>query len=516
MGGRLSMATRKELIDAIGKRYRAGTRRQRRDILNEFVQLTGYHRKHAIRVLATPATAAQARARERLYDEAVRQTLIILWEAADRICGKRLKALLPTLIEAMESHGHLRLDPVVQAKLLAISAATIDRVLLPTRVLANAGRRPRSGIGSAIRQRVPVRTFADWNDPPPGYFEIDLVEHCGGVKEGGNYVHSLVLTDIATGWTECVALPVREQTLVVVGLRSVQEHLPFAMRGIDTDNDSVFMNETVRDHCEEQRLEWTRSRAYKKNDQAWVEQKNGAVVRRLVGYGRLSGLAAAGALARLYASARLYINFFQPSFKLKSKQRDGALVRKRYHAPLTPHQRLLASPAFDESAKDTLRAQFATLDPVDLLKSIRSAQHELATIIDLGADSQAPANGDVAAFLKSLSTAWQTGEVRPTHRRKRTTPRSWRTRVDPFAQSWPLVEGWLAEQPHSTAKDLMKRLTIELPDLYPTAAQLRTLQRRVQSWRAEKAKALVLGAISRSSEHDDRESEVSETTIRLG
>ena len=172
------MATRKELIEAVGEKYRAGTRRQQREILDEFVRLTSYHRKHAIRVLALPAMARTGRARERLYDEAVRQTLIIVWEAADRICGKRLKALLPTLIEAMERHGHLCLEPVVKGKLLAISAATIDRVLLPTRVLANAGRRPRSGIGSAIRQRVP-------------------------------------------GWTECVALPVREQTLVVVGLQSV-------------------------------------------------------------------------------------------------------------------------------------------------------------------------------------------------------------------------------------------------------------------------------------------------------
>ncbi|HLX28753.1 MAG TPA: transposase, partial [Casimicrobiaceae bacterium] len=141
------------------------------------------------------------------------------------------------------------------------------------------------------------------------------------------------------------------------------------MRGVDTDNDSVFMNESMRDHCEEQRLEWTRSRAYKKNDQAWVEQKNGAVVRRLVGYGRLSGIAAAGALAQLYESARLYINFFQPSFKLKSKQRDGALVRKQYHAPLTPYQRLLVSSALDDSTKESLRGQFAALDPVDLLLS---------------------------------------------------------------------------------------------------------------------------------------------------
>src|SRR5689334_9102165 len=204
MGRQLSMATRKDLIEAVGQQCRSARREQRVGILDEFVRLTGYHRKHAIRVLRTAVNPARARVRQRVYDEAVKQALIVLWEAADRICGKRLKALLPSLIAAMQRHGHLQLDGVVEARLLTISAATIDRILLPTRMLARQGRRRRSGIGSEIRKSVPVRTFADWNDPPPGYFEIDLVEHCGGVKEGGNYVHSLVLTDIATGWTECV------------------------------------------------------------------------------------------------------------------------------------------------------------------------------------------------------------------------------------------------------------------------------------------------------------------------
>ena len=510
------MATRKELIEAVGQRYGTAIGRDRVGILDEFVRLTGYHRKHAIRVLRRRSRPAAERVRERVYGEAVKQALIILWEAADRICGKRLKALLPTLIEAMQRHGHIDLDAAVHAHLLTIRAATIDRLLAPTRVLASEGRRRRSGIGSAIRKSVPVRTFADWKHPPPGYFEIDLVEHCGGVKQGGNYVHSLVLTDIATGWTECVALPVREQTLVVVGLRSVQQHIPFAVRGLDTDNDSVFMNDTMRAHCKEHHLEWTRSRAYKKNHQAWVEQKNGAVVRRLVGYGRLSGVAAAAALARLYASARLYINFFQPSFNPKSKQREGALVRKHYHAPLTPYERLLGLPMYDESLKQKLRAQFAILDPVQLLKAIRDAQHELAIISEPAIDSQFDVSVDNAAFVKSLQTAWQAGEVRPTHRKKAVTPRSWRTRADPFADTWPMIESWLREQPHCTAKELMMKLTLQLPDLYPTAAQLRTLQRRVQSWRAEQARVLVLGVMrSGRSRGDDRQNHSSETTTKL-
>jgi hypothetical protein len=208
------------------------------------------------------------------------------------------------LIEAMERHGHLKLDPVVKSRLLDISAATIDRLLRPQREATGRLRRRRWGAGSAVRQSVPVRTFADWGDPPPGYLECDLVEHCGGVKVGGNFVHTLTLTDIHSGWTECAALAVREQSLVVEGISAIARGLPFALRGLDTDNDSAFMNETLKGYCQQHRIEWTRSRAYLKNDQAWVEQKNGAVVRRLAGYGRLSGLAAAAALQRLYAIRR--------------------------------------------------------------------------------------------------------------------------------------------------------------------------------------------------------------------
>ena len=231
--------------------------------------VTGYHRKHAIRVLARePKPGPQARSCHRLYDEAVRQALIVLWEASDRICGKRLKAALPLLIGAMEQHGHLALDAAVKQQLLGISAATIDRLLSATREQASGGRKRRSGVGSAIRRSVPIRTFADWKDPPPGYFEADMVEHCGGSKQDGNFVHSLVLTDIATGWTECVALLVRDQTLIVQGFAKVRSDLPFAMLGLDTDNDSAFMNETVLGYCQTHGLELTRSRAYKKNDQA--------------------------------------------------------------------------------------------------------------------------------------------------------------------------------------------------------------------------------------------------------
>jgi hypothetical protein len=256
------------------------------------------------------------RTRNRLYDEAVRQSLTVLWEAADRICGKRMKALIPMLVDAMERHGHLDLDPVVKTKVLQVSAATIDRVLEAARLHIDGQRKRRNGVGSAIRRSIPVRTFADWRDPPPGFFEIDMVEHCGGVKTEGEFVHTLTMTDIASGWTECVAMRVRDQLLIIQAFEDVAAELPFTMLGVDSDNDSAFMNDVVVPWCREQKLEVTRSRAYKKNDQAFVEQKNGAVVRRLMGYGRFDGIETARVMGRLYAGARLYVNFFQPSFKL--------------------------------------------------------------------------------------------------------------------------------------------------------------------------------------------------------
>jgi Integrase core domain len=489
------MATRRELKDAIRERYQATSERHdRRQILAEFVRVTRYHRKHALRVLNHSSTSPTPRQRERLYDEAVHQALSVLWEAADRICGKRLKELAPVLIDAMERHGHLQLDPVVRSRLLDMSAATIDRLLRPEREATGRLRRRRWGMGSAVRQSVPVRTFADWGDPPPGYFECDMVEHCGGVKDGGNFVHTLTLTDIHSGWTECAALAVREQSLVVEGIRAIASRVPFALCGLDTDNDSAFMNQTLREYCNHHRIEWTRSRPYLKNDQAWVEQKNGAVVRRLAGYGRLNGLAATGALQRLYESGRLYVNFFQPSFKLASKQRNGALVHKRYHRPLTPCQRLLASDRIDETCKQRLRKQFAALDPVALLETIRAAQQELSTFSNR--DTGAAGFPDQPEYLAAFATAWHSDYRAPKGRRKTTTKHWWRTRADPFAESWPLVEGWLAAEPNLAAGELLTRLRQRLPDLYPTGAQLRTLQRRVKAWRAERARQLVFATVS--------------------
>jgi hypothetical protein len=497
------MTTRKELVAALQLRYSSAAFGDRIKILDEFVALTGYHRKHAIRLLREKASTTQGTpARNRLYDEAVRQALIVLWEAADRICGKRLKALIPMLVDAMERHGHLDLDPVIKSKLVQISAATIDRMLADARLHIDGQRKRRKGVGAAIRRSIPVRTFADWRDPPPGFFEIDMVEHCGGPKTDGDFVHTLTLTDIATGWTECVAMRVRNQMLVIEGLDKAAADLPFAMLGVDSDNDSAFMNQSVFDYCKGRGLVQTRSRAYKKNDQAWVEQKNGSIVRRLVGYGRLSGIDARNALAQLYASSRLYINFFQPSFKLKSKTRDGARVHKVYFAPATPCDRLLAHDGIDPAIKEKLKVQFKELDPVRLLQEMRTAQKILSDLAAHGvrAETVSADASDVAVFLANLSVAWKDGEARPTHRKQPAAKHWWKTRVDPFADVWPVIEGWLIAEPSASARAVMGRLAAMVPDVYASKAQLRTLQRRVKVWRAERIKELILGGLRKSAD----------------
>ncbi|MCG1041487.1 DDE-type integrase/transposase/recombinase [Mycetohabitans sp. B8] len=495
MTRRLSMRTRRELIEAVGERYRRSERSEKRAILDEFVQVTGYHRKHAIRVLCRePGPPRTKPGPQRRYDDQVRAALITLWEAADRICGKRLKVLIPTLTDAMARHGHLTLSKQVRQRLSQISAATIDRLLHDVREQAFAGQRRRAGgVGNAIRRAVPIRTFANWNNPPPGYLEVDFVEHCGGTKIDGEFVHSFVMTDIATGWTECLAMPYRSGAFVLEHLKRVSRALPFALRGLDCDNDTAFMNEAVFDFCKATGIELTRSRAYKKNDQAWVEQKNGSVVRRLVGYGRLRGLEATRTLACLYQVSRLYINFFQPSFKLKSKTRHGARVTKRYEAPLTPLERVLRSASVPQAVKRRLRAQFRALDPLELLSRMREAQQHVAQCSESGTtptQATTPARAPLADFLASLGTAWQEGEVRPTHQRKARVPHTWRNREDPFEHTWPTIQRWLEAEPGITAKKLHERLVAMAPAMY-SGAQLRTLQRRVKAWRSNRARELV-------------------------
>ena len=455
MGRNISKHTREELLAALRVRYGEASKQEKGRILSEFVAVSGYHRKHATRLLGRQCGDAGGqppfgeRRTRRVYDEAVKEALIVTWEAADRICGKRLKAILPDMVGAMERNGHLDVDPEIRERLLNVSAATIDRLLAPIR--DRTRRRKKKRKSSEASGQIPVRTFAEWDEPAPGYLEIDFVAHCGGSMTG-SFIHTLVGTDICSGWTECLPLLAREQSIVAEALDILLRQVPFPVLGIDSDNDGAFINDTVLEFCKTRKLTFTRCRAYHKNDQAWVEQKNGAVVRRLVGHERYAGVLAGQALAHLYQAARLYVNCFQPSFKLRSKTRQGAKVRRTYHRPETPCARLVAHPAVKEEIKATLRSQRGQLDPLELLHRIRESQAALAAMVSPGSCTEGPGRQTLDQFLSQLPRLWRSGEPRPTHRAKPTAPRHWRTRKDPFEAVWFDILSWLQSDPDATRR----------------------------------------------------------------
>jgi hypothetical protein len=489
MLSKITPETKRELLHALRERYQRAPRSEKARILDEYVALVKCHRKHAIRLLASnkvDQASATPRHGKRIYSEAVRDTLVILWEATDRICGKRLQAILPSVVTALEEHGHLQLDPSVRQLVLAASAATIDRLLSTVR--GTATRRRKRKHSTISNRQIPIRTFADWKDVEPGFLEIDFVSH-GGTSMEGVFLWSLVATDVCSGWTEMVPLVAREQSLVVEGLNVLRRQFPMPIRGIDSDNDSAFINETLLAYCRDQKLEFTRSRAYRKNDQAWIEQKNGAVVRRIVGYERYMGIVAGQCLARLYQAARLHVNYFQPSFKLKSKTRDGAKVKKLYHKPATPCERLLAHPSVTTEAKTALRAEVSRLDPLELLHLVREGQSALAALRsgDLG---EGPERENLKEFLAKLPEMWRKGEVRATHRAPEPKARHWRTHKDPFESVWAEILLWLQSDPEASAKSLLERLQLAYPGKYPDG-QVRTLQRRIREWRRVMSRTLV-------------------------
>lgn len=496
------MGARREVVSAVIERYRSAKRAEKGRMLDALCATTGWHRKHAVRALRQHETAGPdgvkaPRERRRRYGATIKDAMTALWEASDRVCGKRLKVMIPTLLPALEQHGRLQLSQADHDRVLAISAATIDRLLVDVKIAASGGRRRRAGFYSAIRREVPIRTFNDWNSPAPGFCEVDMVAH-GGTSVAGSFIQTLTMVDVATGWTECLPLLTREGSLVVEAINRAQGLFPWLLRGVDFDNDSAFMNDVVVPWCREQKLEVTRSRAYKKNDQAFVEQKNGAVVRRLMGYGRFDGVETARVMGRLYAAARLYVNFFQPSFKLKEKRREGAKVIKRYHPPSTPYERALAHPKVTAAVKKRLRDQYRSLDPVGLLAEIRATQDELGNRVDhragqargLQAAHTSTAPATAATFAKELGKRVTAGEPRATHRRTR---RPYKTRVrmpsklDPHIAA---IEGWLAEQPQLTALAIIGRLSENHPEEFGTR-QHSIVQRLLRALRKKAAQQLL-------------------------
>jgi len=294
-----------------------------------------------------------------------------IWEIYGRICSKRLQPFLPEGVQILERCNELSLSPEIKQLLLSMSRATIDRCLKKARFI-----HPQHGLsttkpGSLLKKAIPIRTFTPWEDEHPGFLEIDLVAHCGQSTEG-IYLNTLTATDLATGWTECLALPNKSQFAVSEAVTVLRQNLPFPLLGLDSDNGSEFINDTLYRYCLSEKITFTRSRPYQKNDQAHVEQKNWSVVRHTVGYDRLETQEELTLLASIYDELRLYINFFQPVLKLVAKERVDGKTIHTYDQAKTPFRRVLALDSLPVAIKARLTDQYFHLNPVALRTSIDS------------------------------------------------------------------------------------------------------------------------------------------------
>ena len=382
------MSERRSVAKVMAARYRKATKKEKGGMLDELIALTDYNRRYAIGLLRGHGKLIKVgrrlrlvgdlrsltkRSRPRIYDGAMLEWLKKIWAILDFICGKRLAAILPEVIAVLEHHHEIALDAATRQKLISISPATIDRVLAPER--RKFALRGRSGTkpGTLLKHQIPIRTFAEWNEARPGFVEIDLVGHEGG-DACGDFCQTLDVTDVASGWTEGAAVINKAQVWVFEALKDIRARLPFPLLGIDSDNGSEFINNHLLRYCQQEKITFTRGRAWKKNDGCFVEQKNYSVVRRAVGYARYDSESQRQLLNALYGHLRLYTNYFQPVMKLESKQRIGAKVKKTYDDPQTPYRRLLAAPSITKQTRQRLQAEYATLNPAQLKREITRLQ----------------------------------------------------------------------------------------------------------------------------------------------
>ncbi len=393
----LEMRHRKAIIAEVQNRYIKATKKDKSKILDEFSATTGYSRVYAARMLRLAPGRVIGyskiggkkikyvigkkkkikRKRGRIYGYDVFLALRKIWTIFDFICSKRLKPFMAEAIEKLTKHNEIELTPDIKQKLLAISASTIDRLLKPVKDRYRIGK-GRSGTkpGTLLKKEIPIKTFADWDDAKPGFVEADLVGHDGG-NNSGDFAQSLNFVDIATGWDEACACINKAQVHVFSAIKAASDRFPFAIAGIDSDNGSEFINDQMLRYCIENKITFTRSRAYKKNDSCFVEQKNYSIVRRAVGYLRYDCSAEVNILNELYTYLGQYTNYFMPVVKLVSKTRIGSKVTKKYDEAKTPYRRVLGSKYIDDEKKRKLNTIYDRLNPADLKRKLSSLQDRL-------------------------------------------------------------------------------------------------------------------------------------------
>jgi hypothetical protein len=378
MDKQFSKASRAELINRYRLEYHKAGKKRKGEILDAVLGITGMNRTYAARVLGKAKTGIRPPRRNKPSRyRRVLPFLRMLWEASNHDCGKRLQAILPLYLSLMTRHGSL---PPLRDEdihlLLSISASSIDRLLAPERKARLLTGLSTTRPGSMVKRDVPLRTFADWDDTRSGFFEADLVAFCGD-NARGDFVFTMTMTDIASGWMALGAMLGRSRLACTGILDEASKRIPFPMLGFDSDNDSVFINNHMLDYCTRRGLVFTRSRPNHSNDGCHVEQKNWDVVRKMLGYARLDTQEQLLLLREILLLVETYHNFLQPSFKLLEKHRIGAKLYRKHSPPRTPLQYILDSAEVTEEKKAELRTRLETLDPADLLYRIQTGVEKL-------------------------------------------------------------------------------------------------------------------------------------------
>ena len=367
----MSQRSKKEVLEHTRARYLKASKTEKQLILDELTATTGYNRKYAIRVLRHPKRGKGLKkpGRKRKYSGETVQVLEQLWELGGYLCSKRLHPYLPEWIHKLEECGEISLTKEVKTQLLSMSPATIDRRLQPARFKGKKRGLSTTKPGTLLKRQIPIRIYTPWDEQQPGFLEVDLVAHCGETT-AGTYLNTLTATDLATGWTECLALPNKTQTATHEAIQHLRERLPFPLLGLDSDNGSEFINDLLYRYCLDKKITFTRCRPYRKNDQAHVEQKNWSVVRHTVGYDRFETPAELELLSSIYTDLRLFVNFFQPVQKLIGNTTKDGVKRKQYDQARTPYQRVLDDPGIAEETKLYLRNLYNSLNPVKIRETL--------------------------------------------------------------------------------------------------------------------------------------------------
>lgn len=370
----MSKRSRNEYLSEIRLRYQEADKSEKKKILDEFCEVCRYNRKYAIRVLNKETLIMRPESRKpgrrRKYDNPeIKEFLITTWKSSNQPCSKRLKAIIPLWLPYYKTS----LTSEIKGLILAISPATIDRIFNKFRDKYKKHGLSTTRPGSLIRDYIPIKTD-QWEETRPGYLEADTVAHCG-TSIAGMFVYTLDMVDIATGWTFQRAIWGKGERGVVEAIMDIESKIPFPILGFDSDNGSEFLNWHLIKYFKQRKnpVQYTRSRAYKKNDNAHIEEKNWTHVRQYLGYERFDNQEIVYKLNELYTDTFYYfVNFFLPSVKLINKQRIGSKIIKKHDSPKTPYQRILESEYITHQSKQKLRAIFSSLNPYKLEEEIRS------------------------------------------------------------------------------------------------------------------------------------------------